>query len=50
MQFEEARESYIKIATLYYLDGKSQDEIAEIFEFHVLRFREFKKVPFPEGH
>ena len=37
MQFEEGRETYIKIATLYYLDGKSQDEIAEIFR--ISRFK-----------
>lgn len=37
MQFEERRESYIKIATLYYLDDRSQDEIAEIF--HISRFK-----------
>jgi DNA-binding transcriptional regulator LsrR (DeoR family) len=37
MQFEERRENYIKVATLYYLDNRSQDEIAEIF--HISRFK-----------
>ena len=37
MQYEECRETYIKIATLYYLAGTSQDEIAELF--HISRFK-----------
>lgn len=37
MRFEERRETYSKIATLYYLDDRSQDEIAEIF--HISRFK-----------
>ena len=37
MQFEDRRENYIKIATLYYLDNRSQDEIADIF--HISRFK-----------
>ena len=37
MRFEERRETYIKIATLYYLADMSQDEIAKIF--HISRFK-----------
>ncbi|HCC78554.1 MAG: hypothetical protein A2X25_09565 [Chloroflexi bacterium GWB2_49_20] len=37
MQFEERRETYTKIATLYYLADMSQDDIAEIF--HISRFK-----------
>jgi len=37
MQFEERRETYTKIATLYYLADMSQDEIAKTF--HISRFK-----------
>lgn len=37
MQFEESRETYAKIATLYYIADKSQNEIAQIF--HISRFK-----------
>ncbi|MDO9547116.1 MAG: sugar-binding domain-containing protein [Pelolinea sp.] len=37
MQFEESRETYAKIATLYYIAEKSQNEIAQIF--HISRFK-----------
>ncbi len=37
MRFEDSRETLIKIATLYYLGDKSQDEIAQIF--HISRFK-----------
>jgi DNA-binding transcriptional regulator LsrR (DeoR family) len=37
MQFEERRETFTKIATLYYLGEKSQDEIAQMF--HISRFK-----------
>lgn len=37
MQYEERRETYVKIATLYYLDNRSQEEIAEIFQ--ISRFK-----------
>jgi deoxyribonucleoside regulator len=37
MHFEERRDNYIKIATLYYLDDRSQDEIANMF--HISRFK-----------
>jgi deoxyribonucleoside regulator len=37
MQFEERRESYSKIATLYYLADMSQGDIADLF--HISRFK-----------
>lgn len=37
MKFKENRETYAKIATLYYLAGKSQNEIGEIF--NISRFK-----------
>jgi len=32
MKFEDCRENYVKVATFYYLDNRSQDEIAEFFQ------------------
>jgi len=36
MKFDETRETYGKIAALYYMGGQSQDEITEIVALSII--------------